>query len=65
MRNRRTSTLAAMLLILLAALSGCGPEGNRERGAGFGTGADPGNHRGESPQEIAPRSKVFNAEAKP
>lgn len=55
--------LALVLVLLLTTLSGCGPEGNRARGAGFGTGADPGNHPPSG--EVKPRSKVFPGESRP
>ena len=36
--------LAIVIALSLALLVGCGPEAGRPRGAGYGTGADPGNH---------------------
>lgn len=53
--------LAVVIALLLGVLAGCGPEATRQQGAGFGTGADVGNHAG-TPEEINPRSKVFNTE---
>jgi uncharacterized lipoprotein len=52
---------AAMLLALLA---GCtSPEASRQRGDGYGTGADPDNH--PSAAEIDPCSKVFTERCNP
>ncbi len=56
--------LAIILVMLSAILAGCGPEAGRPRGAGFGTGADVGNHPA-NPEQMAPRSKVFAAESAP
>ena len=53
--------LLIILALVIAVLSGCGPEATRERGAGFGTGADVDNHAGV-PEEMNPRSKVFNTD---
>ena len=64
MPHRDKRKLAIILVMLLGILAGCGPEAGRPRGAGFGTGGDPGNHPA-SPDEVAPRSKIFQAESKP
>lgn len=56
-RSARKLTVLAFLLVLAA----CGPEAGRERGAGFSTGGDPGNHPA-APQEMQPRSKVFTSD---
>ncbi len=53
----------AVAALLLAILAGCTtPEARRERGDGYGTGADPGNHPAEG---VLPRSKVFAGESEP
>ena len=55
----QTYTWRIMLALLLALLTGCGPEESRARGGG--PGADIGNH----PANVKPRSKVFVGESHP
>ncbi len=55
--------LAVVAAMLLALLAGCTPEAGRPRGAGYGSGGDPGNHPRSEP--ITPCSKVFNPECNP
>jgi hypothetical protein len=64
MPHKYKRALAVAIIMLAMILVGCGPEGGRQRGAGFGTGADPGNHPA-TPEEMAPRSKVFPGESQP
>lgn len=64
MARKNKRSLAIIAIMLLATLAGCGPEGGRPRGAGFGTGADVGNHPAV-PEQMAPRSKVFPGESQP
>ncbi len=53
-KRRARARRAAIVLVLLALLAGCGPEAGRARSGG--AGADLGNH---ARQEI-PASKVWN-----
>ena len=53
-RRRVRARRAAIVLVLLGLLAGCGPEAGRARSGG--AGADLGNH---ARQEI-PASKVWN-----
>ncbi|HEX6289803.1 MAG TPA: hypothetical protein VFZ66_11460 [Herpetosiphonaceae bacterium] len=55
----QTARRVLLLLALLAALAGCGPEAGRARGGG--PGADPGNYT----EDFRPRSKVFVGESQP
>ena len=64
MARKDKPTLAIIAVMLLAILAGCGPEGGRPRGAGFGTGGDVGNHAAV-PEQMAPGSKVFPGESQP
>ncbi len=62
--SRRKKRVLALGIVMLMLLAGCGPEGGRPRGAGFGTGGDVGNHAAV-PEQMAPRSKVFPGESEP
>ena len=62
--SRRNIRVLALGIVMLLLLAGCGPEGSRQRGAGFGTGGDVGNHAAV-PEQMAPRSKVFPGESQP
>lgn len=63
MFRRSTLKLALAATLLLGVLAGCtSPETRRERGDGYATGADPGNHPAG---QVQPRSKVFFGESEP
>jgi hypothetical protein len=49
--------LAIGLVVMLLALTACGPEDGRARGGG--AGADVGN----KPAQLQPQSKVFNGQS--
>ena len=63
MAYKRKHKLALAVITLLMVLAGCGPEGARQRGAGYGSGADVDNHPPAA--EFEPCSKVFSESCNP